>query len=312
MNFFRSRLGRSAAAFAVVLTLPSCQPSPEAYALDGTPLYRPELSSEVLAERAANLKQATAARRADPGDATNWIWEGRRKAYLGDYRGAIEIYTEAIERFPDEPRLYRHRGHRWITLRDFDRAIEDLSHAVTLIEGAEDVVEPDGLPNARGVPTSTLHTNVHYHLGLAEFLVGDYEAAVVEYKQCLEASKNPDMVCATTQWLYVTLRRLGRHHEAMELLAPITQDMDIIENHAYHRLLLAARGLLSVDDLLAEVHQSVASGEGVQNATLAFGVANLLSFAGREDESTEVYESIVAGDAWGAFGHIAAEVELPH
>ena len=54
------------------------------------------------------------------------IWLGRRNAYLGNYKDAIGIYTEGIQKYPNDARFYRHRGHRLITLRCFDDAIADL------------------------------------------------------------------------------------------------------------------------------------------------------------------------------------------
>ena len=85
----------------------------------------------------------------------------------------------------------------------------------------EDEVEPDGLPNARGVPTSTLKTNVWYHLGLTHYLRGDYQRAASAYRECLRYSTNPDMDVAATHWLYMTLQRLGSADEATAVLARI-------------------------------------------------------------------------------------------
>ena len=39
-------------------------------------------------------------------------------------------------------------------------------------------IEPDGQPNARNIPTSTLNSNIYYHLGLAQYLKGEFEAAL--------------------------------------------------------------------------------------------------------------------------------------
>ena len=87
-------------------------------------------------------------------------------AYLGDYKKAIKIFSEGIEKFPEDARMYRHRGHRYISLRKLDLAIADLEKAAELIDGKEDRVEPDGIPNARGIPVSTTNRNIWYHLWL--------------------------------------------------------------------------------------------------------------------------------------------------
>ena len=42
--------------------------------------------------------------------------------------------------------------------------------------------------NPSGIPTSTLHTNVWYHLGLAYYLLGEDEEAVAAYRSGLECS----------------------------------------------------------------------------------------------------------------------------
>ena len=50
-------------------------------------------------------------------DVDNIIWYGRRTAYLGDYREAIRIFSEGIEKHSKDARMYRHRGHRYISIR---------------------------------------------------------------------------------------------------------------------------------------------------------------------------------------------------
>jgi tetratricopeptide (TPR) repeat protein len=98
-------------------------------------------------------------------------------------RDAIEAYTRGIARHPAEARLYRHRGHRYITTRKFDEAIADLKRAATLVAGKPDEIEPDGAPNKAGIPRSTLQSNSWYHLGLAQDLRGDFQAALASYRE---------------------------------------------------------------------------------------------------------------------------------
>ncbi|MFQ5751300.1 MAG: hypothetical protein ACE5HI_04820 [bacterium] len=42
---------------------------------------------------------------------------------------------------------------------------------------------------------------------------------------------NDDMLCATSDWLYMTYRRLGQVEEAEKVLAAIHKDMEIFVNH---------------------------------------------------------------------------------
>ena len=145
--------------------------------------------------------------------------------------------------------MYRHRGHRWISVRRFDRAIEDLSHAAALVEGKPDEVEPDGQPNERGIPTSTLQSNIHYHLALAHYLKGDFEAALKSYEDYFAVTTNADQLVAISHWWYMALRRLGRDEEAAVVLEPVTAELDVIENTSYHRLLLMYKGEIEADEL---------------------------------------------------------------
>lgn len=277
----------------------------EAVSLLGEELRAPELAEERRLELERQLEEARAAYERDPTDADAIIWLGRRTAYLGRYREAIAIFTEGIAKHPGDARMYRHRGHRYITVRQFDDAIADLRQAAELVRGRPDEVEPDGMPNAYGIPTSTLQSNIWYHLGLAYYLKGDFERALEAYRACMEVATNPDMHVATADWLYMTLRRLGRDEEAAAVLDPISADMRILENHAYHRRLLMYRGELPPDSLLAGD-----ANETLQMATQGYGVGNWYLYNGDAERAREIFERVVALGNWPAFGHIAAEVEL--
>lgn len=294
----------------VALTLAGCGAAPpstaaEAVSLFGEPLVPPVLAPDVQADREARLAEARAAAEARPDDADALIWLGRRTAYLGRYREAVEIFSRGIARHPEDARFLRHRGHRWITLRRFDRAIADLEAAARLVEGQPDEVEPDGLPNARNIPTSTLQSNIWYHLGLARYLTGDFEGALAAYREAMEVSRNPDMLVATSHWLYMTLRRLDRDEEAARVLAPIRADMDILENGAYHRLLLMYRGELSPESLAQG-----GAGDELDPVSLGYGVGNWHLYNGRRREAVRVLQDVLARGQWASFGHIAAEADL--
>ncbi|ANM32434.1 hypothetical protein ABI59_22370 [Acidobacteria bacterium Mor1] len=278
----------------------------EARSLLGKELAAVELSPEVRAERESRLEEARAAFEANPESADALIWVGRRTAYLGRYRDALAVFSGGIEQHPEDARLYRHRGHRHITLRQFDDAIRDLERAAALVAGRPDEIEPDGLPNARNQPTSTLQSNIWYHLGLAYYVSGNYEAALAAYRACLLVSKNPDMLSATTHWLYMTLHRLDRDDEAREALAPIHAEMDIIENHGYHRLLLMYKGELPAEELLAEIG---ADGDSIESASVAYGLANWLVEEG-DSRGEPILETLARSPQWAAFGVIAAEADL--
>lgn len=277
---------------------------PEATSLLGRPLYH----AEIPAEQRARLEEALARAQADfeknPGDPEAAIWLGRRTAYLGRYREAISIYTQAIERHPDDARLYRHRGHRYITVRELDRAIADFETATRLTAGHPDEIEPDGMPNAKNIPTSTLQSNIWYHLGLARYLKGEFEEARRAFATCHALSTNDDMRGAAANWLYLSLRRSGRDAEAASLLDTIGTEMDLIENFEYHTLLLLHKGEKTPESLLA------GGGEALSQATLGYGVGAWYLLNGQPDKAREVFERVLGSPQWAAFGYIAAEAEF--
>src|SRR5687767_203210 len=244
---------------------------------------RPVMSAETRARHEQNLAEARAAYEANPNDADAIIWLGRRTAYLGRYAEAIDIFSHGINRHPRDARMYRHRGHRWITLRQFDHAVQDLRQAASIIGGRPDEIEPDGLPNARNIPTSTLQSNIWYHLGLAHYLKGDFERALNAYQEALKVSKNPDGVVSTSHWLFMTLRRLGRAKEAEEVLTPINVEMDVIENTAYHKLLLMYRGEVSPDEL-----EAMQDPNTVDGATILYGIGNWWLYGGQPERARPI------------------------
>jgi tetratricopeptide (TPR) repeat protein len=290
---------------AAALSTASLQ-AQEATSLLGKPLLRAEQPADARAKLEANLRAAEEEFAKTP-TADALIWVGRRTAYLGRFRDAIAVFTRGVQKFPDDARMYRHRGHRYITVREFDKAIADLSTAAALVSGKPDQVEPDGQPNARNTPTGTLNSNIYYHLGLAYYLKGDFARALTAYRRCLDFSKNPDMLAATTHWLYMTLRRLGRDDDARAALQPIAAGMDIIENASYYKLLLMYKGDGSADALL-----DAARAGGLDGATIGYGVGNWHLYNGRRDTAMQIFRDIVEKSAaqWPAFGYVASEAEL--
>jgi tetratricopeptide (TPR) repeat protein len=279
---------------------------PEATSLLGKPLVPAPIPAETRKTLEDNLKQAEIEHGKNPDDPDATIWLGRRQAYLGRYRDAIETYSEGIEKHPDDARMYRHRGHRYITVREFAKAIADFTRAAQLVAGKPDQVEPDGQPNARNIPTSTLQSNIYYHLGLAHYLTGDLAKAADAYATCMTVSKNPDMLVATTYWYYLTLARQGKSAEAAKLLQPISADMEIIENGSYHRLLRVFKGDLTPESLLAP------GTAGLDTVTTRYGLAAWHLAGGRKDQATTLLREIVDGvpQQWPAFGYVAAEADL--
>ena len=298
------------AAFLLLLAVPRAfavqAPQPEATSLLGTPLVSAPPTGETKVRLEADLAKAKADYDRDPASADAAIWLGRRLAYLGRYRDAIDAFTQGMARHPNEARLYRHRGHRYITIRRFDLAVSDLGRASQLVAGKPDEVEPDGAPNKAGIPRSTLQSNIWYHLGLAQYLSGDFAGALASYREGMKVSRvNDDMLVATSDWLYMTLRRLKRDEEARQVLEPVREQMDVLENGAYHARLLMYKGLRTPESVL-----NLNTADDIQIATEGYGVGNWYLVNGDRARAKEVFDRVLAGKAWTAFGFIAAEADV--
>ena len=265
----------------------------------------PTLSDSLKKVYEANLRSAEKKYKADSLNDDHIIWYGRRLAYLGNYKEAIAVYTKGIRLHPNNARFYRHRAHRYITLRCFDNAIVDLKKAVDLIKDQIDEIEEDGIPNSKNFPTSTLHTNIYYHFGLAYYLKGDSKQALLAWQKCLEISDNDDMEVATLNWLNLVLRKMGRQKDAEQHLKSVTTEMEIIENHDYHDILLMYK---SGDD--SKLVSKTQDQQTVNNATLGFALGSYYQLKGDKSKTKELFEKVVAGNQWSSFGYIAAEAEL--
>ncbi len=289
--------------------LPAVTPAPvtvQAVSFLGDSLRALPLSDSTRMAMERDLAAAKASFDKAPSDPDSIIWYARRLGYLGRFRESIAAYTDGIAKHPDNPWMYRHRGHRYISVRELDNAIADLEKATQLTEGKPDEVEPDGQPNAANTPIGTLQSNIAYHLALAYYLKGDFAKAIPVWQKEMRAAKNDDRKVSTGHWLYMSLRRLGKDAEAKAMLAPFTKDMNVIENQSYHSLMMLYKGELPVDSVLAPSDPIGGSGA----AAVAYGVGNWHQYNGRAAEAEAVYRRIMGSGQWASFGFIAAEAEL--
>lgn len=284
------------------MTIDVLPAEPETFSLFGKPLYRAPMREEIYEAQKKRYEEAYRNYKADPEDADNIIWLGRRLAYLGRYREACAVFTIGHEKYSEDARFLRHRGHRFLTLRLIDRAIEDFELAASLMDHTKNDVEPDGIPNERNQPISSLQTNVWYHLGLGYFLKGEYEKAVTVYDKGIKTWEIPDKYASFGNWYYQTLRHLGRDDEAEELLEKASPDMDLLENWAYLDLLLLFKGEKPVEELEDKMRES-----GLSMATQGYGVAFWYLMSGEKEKAVALLEKILTETGWASFGYIAAE-----
>lgn len=255
--------------------------------------------TKLLAEAQSRLAQ-------DPTNAEAMIWVGRRLGYLGRYKEAISTYQQGETLHPKDARFARHIGHRLISLKQYEDAEKAFERAARLTAAEPDRVEPDGLPNEAGVPTSTLKGNIWYHLGLARYLQGNFASAAIAYEGASALAHNPDAAAAARYWLFLSLKRSGLEDAASEALGGVDSNWDLIENGVYHELALCLRGERDCEAIL----QQARTAEGVGYATPAYGVAMARMLAGDSAGGRSLLEEIVAKDTGASFGRLAAEADL--
>lgn len=293
-----------AGAAVALQTLPKVAEGVEATSLSGDPLYRADFDSATRERLQSDLDSALKDYEKDPNDEDAIVWVGRRLGYLGRYRDAIDWFSRKLEEHGPNAKFLRHRGHRYISIRAFDLAIADFENASELIKGTVDETEPDGVPNARNQPISSLHSNIWYHLALSYYLIGAFEKALAACDEGMDVSGNPDRLVSQSYWRYLILRRLDREDEAKKTLDPINADLDLIENHSYLNLLLVYKGGRTAESVMSE-----ATG-AIESPTTAFGLGAYFLLEGDKDRATEFFQKATTGKSWPAFGFIAAEAEL--
>ncbi len=272
-------------------------PQPEARSLLGEELFAKE---DTVGEIAA----ADGALAAAPDDIELLIAAGRARRNSWHYRDEMALYTRVIGMAPDDWRPWRFRGHRYISVREFDNAIRDLEKAREL---------------------APFNWDVSYHLGLAYFASGRFGDAADEYMRCIglandagakaadsetfrSCSRNgndPGSQVAMTEWAARALIRSGRAAEAEALAKAIPEGLDVGENLSYYEDLRFAKGVRTAEEILANVSDSTYRLE-----TVGYGIATRYLAAGDTAAAMEIFREIAVDPWWPGFGRIAAEAEL--
>ena len=165
---------------------------------------------------------------------------GTAPRYLGRYREAIAEFSEGTARFPPMRASFATVATATSPCASSIRQWPT-SSGRRPYGGCPDQIEPDGQPNARNIPLTTLQSNIRHHLALAYYLKGDFARAAVVWGQARDAVKNPDNLVSTTHWL-CTSRYGGsvamRTRPAREAVTP---GLEVIENGSYHRCAALSR-----------------------------------------------------------------------
>lgn len=273
----------------------------EGYSFAGEPLYR----NPVPADRMAELT-ALAAPLEEKEDLTEdeYIELGRFYIAGNRFLDAVDLYTRGLEAHPDSFKLRRHRGHRYINLRELDKAIVDLEEAVALIGDAHtDVLEY----NSDGEPSATYEHWTYYHIGLYHYLNGNWEEAAAAYQKCVDtATANPVLVGAT-DWLYNAYQKGGMAEAAAAVIAAIPADLDTNREHPYFKRVMVYKGEWDAFDYVDIDKPGTQWTAG--DITVGYGIANWFRFNGDEEAAEAIHRKILETPYWNAWAYVVTDKE---
>src|SRR6202167_3415799 len=119
--------------------------------------------------------------------------------------------------------------------------------------------------------------DAYYHLGLAQYFLGEFDAAAASFDRARALAKNDDSLIDCSNWLYVSLRRAGKEQEPQQALTRITPDVKNTEPHLYSylRLLRFYQGQLTAEAVLPSPPAGPEDLEGeLAFDTVSYGVGN--------------------------------------
>jgi len=228
------------------------------------------------------IARAESALAADPRSIDKIIALGVAQSGVRQYREAIETFTRGLRIAPNNALLYRWRGHRYLSTRQFDRAMDDLTRGARL--------------------DSTIY-GIWYHLGIVRFVRRDFAGAADAFTRALPIAPDSGERSGSTDWLWMSLSRAGRKADAQALL---DRHPDVPPaGNAYTQRLRLYRGEVSPDSVFTPADTS-----DIQVATLSYGIGNWYLVRGDSARARTWFERSVASGGWPAFGFIMSEVEL--
>jgi tetratricopeptide (TPR) repeat protein len=269
---------------AVVLTI---QGLAIAGAQGQTPQYRSPAGVQYLSQvDTGSVARAESALAADPRNVERLIQLGIAHSGIRRYREAILTFTRGLALAPDNPLLYRWRGHRYISVREPDSALADLT---------------------RGSRLDSTNYDIWYHLGVVRFVRGEFPAAAEAFAKALRGPPNDNERAGSYDWLWMSLSRANRPAEARAVLERLRtgDSLHITTATAYAQRLRLYQGMIAPEQVLTPADTG-----DIAAATLSFGVGNWYLVRGDTVQARAWFERAVRSGGWPAFGFIAAEAEL--
>ncbi len=239
--------------------------------------YRAQADTGAIAKAQAELA-------ASPRDVSRLIALGVAQSGARQFREAIATFTRGLAIDPDNAMLYRWRGHRYLSVREFDKAQADL---------------------ARGYQLDSTNYGILFHLGVLRFSRGDFAGAAAMFAKAQPRAPDGGELAGSTDWLWMSLSRAGRVAEANAMLAKRPDSLPAPPGYAYVTRLKLYRGMLTPETLF-----SPSDTADVQVSTLSYGLGNWFMVRGDATRARAAFERAVQSGGWPGFGFIVSEREL--
>lgn len=280
---------------------PEAPAQPEAMSFSGQPLFA-RVPDSVAAAKSDSLVAAIRAKTDLSED--DYIAIGRSYSGIGQFRRAVEAYTEGLSKYPDSYKLLRHRGHRYINLRELEPAIADLTRAAQLIPAEPPVFETD----ASGKPGASYQHQIWYHIGVYHFLKRDYAKGVEAFEKSLATAYSGGDKAGASDWLYQCAMRAGNKNQAATVAKPFTLDFDIEnKDYPYYRRLLLYNNIIKPEELVDE--NASVKNMSLTELTKLYGLANHYRYHGDTTRAKSLYTKILESSEWAGFAYAAAELD---
>src|ERR1043166_2812774 len=162
------------------------------------------------------IARAEAAHKLDPKNIDKIIALGVAQSGARQFREAIETFTSGLAiappNTPQQAMLLRWRGHRYLSTRQMDKALADLT---------------------RGNAIDTTNYGIWYHLGIVRFARGEFDQAATCFTRALPGAPDAREHAGSPRSLWVSYMRAGKPKEAAALLAREPDSLPV--DNAYTR-----------------------------------------------------------------------------
>ena len=239
-------------------------------------------------------------------------WYARLLGYQGLPKDAIDVLTVALKKYPDAPKLLRHRAHRYFSIREFDKSIEDGLRAAKLYENKP--LEREKLGPFPASP-DVVQFYTYYHLGQAYFAKHDFDNAAKWFRRAGEIGEGtggPPDVTASLYWEYLSLARGTRYAEAKQLLKSYDVDLydlrDNPEGNNYFDGIQLFKKLRDPLDFYSErdTGKAFSNSDGIKSST-SYSLAQYYILRAEYDLAKPHLRKAMEISTWSFFARIQAE-----